>query len=105
MDVSVLHIRGKNVVKPLGAVDSKTATALQEPLMQAIATSNNAVEVDCSAVPYISSAGLRVLVLAAKALHTRQARLKLVNVATPVFAVLSLANFTTFIDVEGGSSP
>jgi anti-anti-sigma factor len=48
----------------------------------------------------MSSAGLRALLLAAKALQKRGERLTLVNVPPQIHNVLNLTGFTTFIDVK-----
>jgi anti-anti-sigma factor len=47
----------------------------------------------------MSSAGLRDLLLAAKALQKRGERLKLLNVPPHILNVLTLSGFTTFIDI------
>jgi anti-anti-sigma factor len=48
----------------------------------------------------MSSAGLRALALAAKALQKRGERLSLSNVPPQIRNVLNLTGFTTFIDVK-----
>ena len=48
----------------------------------------------------MSSAGLRVLLLAAKALQKRGERLQLVHVPPHIHNVLNLTGFTSFIDIE-----
>lgn len=89
--------------KPIGAIDSTTASRLQDPLLKAIAQYRGSVELDFSQVPYISSAGLRVLVLAAKELKPLGKRMKLTGVSGTVLQVLNLANFSAFLDIEPAS--
>ena len=48
----------------------------------------------------MSSAGLRVLLLAAKALQKRGERLRLIHVPPHIYTVLNIAGFTSFIDVN-----
>ena len=50
-------------------------------------------------VPYMSNAGLRVLLLAAQALRARDERLRLEHVPPHIANVLSSAGFTSFVDV------
>ena len=83
-----------------GAVDSNTAPQLQEPLLRAAEAPTGAVELDLAEVSYMSSAGLRVLLLAAKALQKRGERLRLINVPLHIYNVLNLAGFTSFIDIK-----
>jgi anti-sigma B factor antagonist len=50
------------VVRAAGEVDGTTAQQLEDPLLRAAET--GAVQFDLATVPYMSSAGLRVLILA-----------------------------------------
>ena len=84
----------------MGAVDSNTAPELQEALLRATEGPTGGVELDLAKVSYMSSAGLRALLLAAKALQKRGERLTLINVPLPIHNVLNLTGFTTFIDVK-----
>lgn len=88
------------VLHVVGPVDSNTAASLQEPLLHAAESPSGAVQLNLAAVPYMSSAGLRVLLLAAKALQKRGERLRLVNVPLHIYSVLNLAGFTSFIDIR-----
>ena len=72
---------------------------MQAALLAEIAASPAPLVVDCAGVPYVSSAGLRALVVATKELQPRGQRLRLVNVCAEVLQVLKMANFTSFIDV------
>jgi anti-anti-sigma factor len=73
------------VVRAAGEVDGTTAQQLEDPLLRAAET--GAVQFDLAKVPYMSSAGLRVLILAAKALQKRGERLR----AIKIYNVLNLA--------------
>ena len=68
--------------------------------MRAAESSSGAVELDLAKVSYMSSAGLRALLLASKALQKRGERLTLLNVPPQILNVLNLTGFTTFIDVK-----
>jgi anti-sigma B factor antagonist len=88
------------VLSVVGAVDSNTAPELQEALLRATEAPTGAVELDLAKVSYMSSAGLRALLLAAKALQKRGERLRVSNVPPQILNVLNLTGFTTFIDVK-----
>jgi anti-anti-sigma factor len=98
--ITLQHLESTVVVHAAGPVDSNTAPQLQEPLLRAAGDSAGAVELDLAQVSYMSSAGLRVLMLAAKALQKRGERLRLANVPPHTYNVLNLAGFTTFIDIK-----
>jgi anti-anti-sigma factor len=100
MDIAIDRAAAATTLAPSGPLDGTTATALQEPLLAAIAENPPAVVLDFARVPYVSSAGLRVLVVATKELKPRGLRLRLINVPEAVLQVLKMANFTSFIDVN-----
>ena len=99
--VTTEHVDSTTVVYAIGPVDTVTAPSLQEPLLRAVDGSSGKVRLDLAQVPYLSSAGLRVLLLAAKALQKRGERLQLANVPSHIHTVLNIAGFTSFIDVVG----
>lgn len=51
-----------------GRIDGKTAKAFEEKVTGALAASAGKVVIDCAGVDFISSAGLRVFLIAAKRL-------------------------------------
>jgi anti-anti-sigma factor len=87
------------IVKPVGRVDSTVAEEFQRRLLGTIAAYATPVELDCSAMPYISSPGLRVLALAAKALGQHAQRLRIIQPTAVVLSTLTLSDFTSFLDV------
>ena len=100
LQVTVERLEANIVLHAAGAVDINTAPQLQEPLLQAAESPTAAVTLDLAEVTYMSSAGLRVLLMAAKALQKRGERLRMTNVPPHVYTVLNLAGFTSFIDVN-----
>lgn len=99
LDITIERLPGIITVHAAGAVDGHTAVSLQEPLLAAASDPGARVCLDLANVPFMSSAGLRVLLLAAKALRTRGERLQLAHVPPHIQNVLSIAGFTLFIDV------
>jgi len=100
LKVTLEHLESTVVLRAVGPVDSITAASLQEPLLRAVESSSGAVQLDLAQVSYLSSAGMRVLLLAAKALQKRGERLRLLNVPQQIHSLLNLAGFTSFIDVN-----
>ena len=98
LEVTVEQSETAVVVHAAGSVDSNTAPQLQEPLLRA--AEKGAVKLDLAKVPYMSSAGLRVLLLAAKALQKRGERLRVINTPAQIYNVLNISGFTSFIDVS-----
>jgi anti-anti-sigma factor len=100
LEITQQQLPSAVVLRVVGSVDSNTAPTLQATLLQATEGHAGGVELDLAEVPYMSSAGLRVLLLAAKALQKRGERLKLLNVQPHIYNVLNLAGFTSFIDIK-----
>jgi anti-anti-sigma factor len=100
LEVTVEQLESAVVIHAVGPVDSATAPSLQEPLLHAAESSSGALQVNLAQVSYLSSAGMRVLLLAAKALQKRGERLQLLNVPQQIYSLLNLAGFTSFIDVN-----
>ncbi len=100
LEITREQLQSTIVLHAVGAVDSNTAPELQEALLRATEDSSGAVELDLAKVSCMSSAGLRALLLAAKALQKRGERLTLLNVPPQILNVLNLTGFTTFIDVK-----
>jgi anti-anti-sigma factor len=100
LGITLQRLESTVVLHVMGPVDNNTAAQLQEPLLRAAEAPIGAVEIDLAEVSYMSSAGLRALLLAAKALQKRGERLRLVNVPLQIYNVLNLAGFTSFIDTK-----
>jgi stage II sporulation protein AA (anti-sigma F factor antagonist) len=100
LEITLERSESNVVLHAEGPVDSNTAPQLQEPLLRAAQNPTGAVTLDLEKVRYMSSAGLRVLLMAAKALQKRGERLQLANVPPQIYDVLNLAGFTSFIDIK-----
>ncbi|HEY7321779.1 MAG TPA: STAS domain-containing protein [Candidatus Binatia bacterium] len=100
LEITLRRSESAVILHAAGPVDNNTAAQLQEPLLRAAEAPTQAVELDLAEVSYMSSAGLRVIVLAAKKLQKRGERLRLVNVPPQIYNVLNLAGFTSFIDIK-----
>ena len=100
LEITEQQSQSTTVLSVVGVVDSNTAPELQQALLRATETSTGGVELDLAKVSYLSSAGLRALLMAAKALQKRNERLRVSNVPPQILNVLNLTGFTTFIDVK-----
>lgn len=100
LEITLQSLQSTVVLHVVGPVDNNTAPQLQEALLRAAEAPTGAVELDLAQVSYMSSAGLRVLLQAAKALQKRGERLRLVNVPPQIYNILNLAGFTSFIDIK-----
>jgi anti-anti-sigma factor len=102
MQISEDRIGEALVLAPVGRVDSVTSAELERIVTSRIDSGARRLVLDLSGVEYISSAGLRVLLMAAKRLKAPPAALALCGLGPGVRAVLELAGFLPLFTVEAG---
>jgi len=90
------------VIAPVGRVDSVSSGELERQLVARLEAGERRVVIDLAGVEYISSAGLRVLLVAAKRLKPPQGVLVLCGLGPSVRGVLELAGFMSLFAVEPG---
>jgi anti-sigma B factor antagonist len=76
-----------------GRVDSTTASSLEQALLRAIDAGERRLAVDFTHVDYISSAGLRALLVAARKMKDARGAWALCALTEPVRQVFELAGF------------
>jgi anti-anti-sigma factor len=91
--------RGVTVLDVIGRVDSTTAPTLQERLAVAFAEPRAKVLVDFAKLDYISSAGFRVLLLAAKRAEEAGCRFVLCSVSGKVRQLFELGGFLDLFSI------
>lgn len=101
MDIQQDRQDGVVVVAPKGRIDSTTSDAVEQALARAFDAGDRRIVVDFSAVDYISSAGLRVLLVMAKRFGGGRGSLVLCGLADPVRQVFDLAGFLPLFTVDG----
>lgn len=93
MQIAEVQCGEVRVIGPSGRIDTTTAGALEAKLAALLAAASPRVVVDFSDVEYISSAGLRVLLVAARRVQGTGGRLALCGMRPPVHHVFQLAGF------------
>ena len=90
------------VVAPSGRVDHATAADFERavvPLLDAAAGPRAGLVFDLERVTYISSVGLRVLMIASKALRARGARIAVAAMQPVVAEILEICRFRAVVEV------
>ena len=85
-------------LKILGRLDTTTAPELEATIDGCIAGIKDLV-LDCSALEYISSAGLRVILKAQKLMNA-QGNMKLTNVNETIMEVFDITGFADILTIE-----
>lgn len=82
-----------------GRVDTTTSPQLQNAILQAFQKGNKLV-LDFSGVEYVSSAGLRALLIGQKTANSKGGSMTLVNVAEAVLQVFKMSGFSGILHIE-----
>ena len=98
LDLRVRHVGQVAVVELHGDLDSRTALGLPGRLDALLPTGGAAV-LDLTCLPYLSSGGLRGLLLAHRLAEQRLTRVVLAGLAAGPRSVLAVAGFMAFLDV------
>ena len=88
------------VVSPRGRVDSNTCKPFEESLMARITSGATRVVVDLAELDYISSAGLRVLLMGAKRQKAVGARFALCSLKSHIREVFEVGGFTQILEIH-----
>ncbi len=81
-------------------VDGTNAPALETQLTDIIKGGDNKIVLDCAGMSYISSAGLRAVLIGARRSQEAQGKLCLCAVQPSCMEVLEISGFLSLIDVH-----
>ncbi|MCC6134095.1 MAG: STAS domain-containing protein [Candidatus Contendobacter sp.] len=98
MDIQEQRQGNITILKPVGRLDSLSCREFETRLLAAL-DDNQAVAVDCAALDYISSAGLRVLLVAAKR-NRAGGRLALAELRDNVREVFEISGFSAIFVIH-----
>lgn len=96
---SVTEQDGVTVVVPGGRLDSSSAKPFEDELLPTVSAGERPVVIDFSDVAYVSSAGLRVMLIAAKKSKAAGTALALSGLAPHVREVFDISGFSAFFTI------
>ena len=100
MNVEALNQGNSLVLKTQGRVDGTNAVQFQNALEGAIEGNDQPVILDFENLAYISSAGLRAILVVAKALQRRDVEFAVCSLAEPVKEVFIISGFDRIIPIH-----
>ncbi|MGD8799850.1 MAG: STAS domain-containing protein, partial [Desulfobacterales bacterium] len=92
---------GINIFKLNGRLDSNTSQGFEKKIFQAIDDGSKNMIIDFKDLDYISSAGLRVILKATKALKREEGKMLLCDMQDYVKEVFEIAGFDSFLPIVG----
>ncbi len=91
------------IIRIIGKLDASTAKALEDKILPIIASNQEKLVVELSQLDYISSAGLRVFLLAAKRMEESKGKMILCSLKDSVKQVFDIAGFSSFLSLAGST--
>ncbi|GHU11536.1 anti-sigma factor antagonist [Alphaproteobacteria bacterium] len=98
MEVKSEDKGGIIVLTPIGRVDTSTAKIFEDAAIAA-ANTNKKIVISFKAIDYISSAGLRVVLMLGKKLTAEKGVLVLVDMPDKIFAVFKMSGFDKILKI------
>ena len=89
------------ILRVIGKLDASTAKALEDRILPLIASGRSKLVVELSQLDYISSAGLRIFLLAAKRMDEAKGKIILCSLKDSVRQVFEIAGFSSFLNLAG----
>lgn len=102
LQIATRHVADTVIAMPVGRIDHQSAAQFEAalaPLVAAAAVSRGALVLDFSRIDYISSVGLRVLMIAAKQMREREARLLVAALQSVVAEIFAISRFDRILTV------
>ena len=91
------------IVKTEGRVDGSNASDFQDALEAAIGPDDDAVILNLARLDYISSAGLRIILLSAKDLRQRDVKFAICSLSPSVHELFIISGFDQIIAIHNSS--
>jgi anti-sigma B factor antagonist len=99
MEITVEQQEAIQIFKLNGRLDSNTSQGFEEKIFEAISAGSKSLIVDFKEIDYISSAGLRVILKATKALKRDEGKIMLCSMQDYVKEVFEIAGFDAFLPI------
>ncbi len=100
MKITESKRNGIAVLTVAGRVDASNAGMLEETLLERVAAGEKVLVVDCAGLDYISSAGLRALLVAAKRLMPSNGQIALAALKEHIKEVFDIAGLSSIFSLH-----
>ena len=88
------------IVAIAGRMDAATAPIADETINKTLAENTNRLLFDLSALEYLSSGGLRVILGVAKEIRRREGKVALADLNQYVYEIFEVSGFTSMIPIK-----
>ncbi len=102
LQIATRQVADAVIAAPVGRIDHRSAAEFEaalSPLLAAAVAAKGALVLDFSGIEYISSVGLRVLMIAAKKMREREALLLVALLQSVVAEIFAISRFDRILTV------
>jgi anti-anti-sigma factor len=86
-------------MRPKGRIDSASSPAFEKEILQQIEDGHRRMLLDFADLAYVSSAGLRIVLLAAKRMKASGGKLALCSLSPQITEVFEISGFSRILDI------
>lgn len=99
MEIKIISQPSAEIIVIKGRLDVTTTQDLEKTFTDLFNAGKNKMLIDCTELDYISSAGLRTLLTAAKTSKKVDGKIVLANLNTNVKQIFEISGFTSIFDI------
>lgn len=99
MQLTKKHEKGLSIITVNGTVDALSSYTLENDLLELMSSGRLFIVVDMSEMDYITSAGLRSLLVAAKMISLKKGFMAICRLNDDVKKIFSMVNFESILNV------
>ena len=100
MEINVIKQNDETVVAIAGRVDTVTSSELEKSIQPYLSETAITLVFECSKLDYVSSSGLRVILMAHKQVSAKGGKFILRNLIPEVRSVIDLTGFSRIINIQ-----
>ena len=104
MEISTENRNGALIAKAEGRIDGANARDFEQAVQAVIEKNEAPVIIDCENLSYISSAGLRAILLIAKTLGKRDIAFALCSLSEPIAEIFRISGFDRIISTHSSQA-
>lgn len=104
MEIKIEEMADKTIITLIGKLDTVTSPDFQEKSLATLEQASKEIWIECSELEYISSAGLRSMLILAKKATSNNIQVILYNINKMVKDILEVSGFDSFFEVKYGNN-
>lgn len=93
MEINIKDIDNKKYIELIGNLDGNSSNDATEKILDVL-NDNNDIVIDMSNCPYVSSAGLRMLLTIGKSVKINSGRMNIINLLDEVKEIMEMTGFS-----------